>query len=233
VDGDVPYSGSASDGYSMEMEVLVSETAGSGVEFRARLRNSRWQVELYGPSVFYTLDEAAQAIALVHPDKMPRRLGRRTCHAALREAATSGKHGKALEHADPKTAEVYRTKLLEFGIFPAEATGVPGTKASEAAGRGAEFQARLRGLKWQVELHGPPVFYTLDEAAQAIALIHPERMPLRMGRKTCHAALRVAAKNGKRGKALKRANPEMAELYRSKLLEFEIFPPEAAGGSKG
>jgi hypothetical protein len=112
---------SASDGVSMEMEVGVSTTARKGAQFRARLRGKEYKVELAQP-VLYNLQQGAQAVALVYPDGPPRRFGNKTCHAAMRALVQGRVPGNpSLDDADPEMVELYRQKLVEFGVFPQEA----------------------------------------------------------------------------------------------------------------
>lgn len=90
------------------------------------------------------------------------------------------------------------------------------------------FVARQRGDRLRVQLQVEHL-YDLDEAAAALAVELPE-MSWRFGRKTIHTTLQQAARHNLAGRIAKqKADPEMAKLYRAKLIEFGIFPDPETG----
>lgn len=92
------------------------------------------------------------------------------------------------------------------------------------------FVARMRGDRLRVQLQVEHL-YDLDEAAAALAVMKPtpSRQP---GRRTLHVTLQEAARQNLSGRLAKqKAEPEMVQFYRQKLIEFGIFPGD--GGEHG
>lgn len=67
---------------------------------------------------YYSLDEAARALAQVYPE-IPAKFGKRSVNRGLTEAATRGIRGKR-ETPDPEAVALYRQKLTELEVFPAD-----------------------------------------------------------------------------------------------------------------
>lgn len=85
--------------------------------FRARHRSASGELMVrFEVPVHYTLDQAATVLAQTTPT-VPSRFGRRTAQVKLGEAAAAGYTGKAKD-VDPRAVELYRSKLIETGIFP-------------------------------------------------------------------------------------------------------------------
>lgn len=100
------------------------------IPFVARMRGDRLRVQLQVEHL-YDLHEAAAALAVVKPEASWR-LGRRTLHVTLQEAARQNLSGRAAKQkADPEMAEFYRQKLIEFGIFPAPDEDEEGTLSDD------------------------------------------------------------------------------------------------------
>lgn len=88
------------------------------VPFQARHQSASGepQVLIYVP-VYYTLDEAATALAQTRPT-LPARFGRRTAQVGLGEAAAAGYTGRNARGVDPAAVQAYRDQLIEQRIFP-------------------------------------------------------------------------------------------------------------------
>lgn len=104
----------------MSMEVAVADDSAKGSPlFKARRQGPTYQAEVMVP-VRYGLTESAKALAVQLPD-LPRRVGRKTLHKGLQDAARNNVIGHRLDKANPEMVALYRELLIKHEIFPAEA----------------------------------------------------------------------------------------------------------------
>lgn len=165
----------------------------------------------------YTLDQAAEAMARVHPTAVPTRCGRRTVVMALTADA------EALSRPQPDAASVarYRAELDRHGLFASVA------------------KVRKPGSPLTIRVNLPR-YWDLRQAAAALALRHPQ-MPHKAGRRTAHHGLIHVTRNradypgqieitDHRVKLTAAAAPEAGAVanWLDLLLAVEIFPVAAA-----
>lgn len=70
-----------------------------------------------------------------------------------------------------------------------------------------------------------PVHFSLDEAAEALAIVYPE-MPIKFGKQTARVGITEAAKLRLRGR-LPTPDPAATSTYRAKLIELAIYDDPA------
>lgn len=183
------------------------------VRFQARKRGDTWLATVR-VSFAWTIDHAARAMAVYMPVVPPRqRFGKLKFLAVLPGSAGGGYSDADLAAANPDTVEIYRQKLIEFDLYPENAAET--------------------GLVRQVM---GDFDYTFAQVVRVLTRLHPKAPPRRFGHRTVRLALREAAARGITGAKANRLrvdlNSEMADFYRQKLIEFEVFPPEAAAAKR-
>lgn len=143
---------------------------------------------------WYDLDQAARALARL-PDQSTRKFGQKTTVRRLREAAALGDHGEPRPYDDPALIEQWKTRLID----------------ADAAGQEKLFP-RLIDRK---------VYFTLDEAAAALARLRP-MLRGKFGLRTIQRLLHKAAEEGGVGDA-QDLPAELVEWYRRALVEQGVF----------
>lgn len=170
----------------------------------------------------YTLDQAAEALARVHPSAIPPRFGRRTVVKAL--AADSAEESRP--RPDAASVVRYRTELAKDGLFA-------GMAKVRADGEPPTIRVNL------------PRYWDLEQAAGALALRHPDR-PHKAGRRTAHEGLMHLIRHrsdypgqleieGHRVRLTAAAAPEPDAVARwhGLLIDVGIFPTVAARATAG
>lgn len=160
-------------------------------------RGDTWEVRI-DTAHYFSLEDAARALALVYPDDPPWR-GDVKLRMGLSQAA--------------------RERLLESE--PPEPDG-----QKVAAYRELLDERRPKYFKYDNGTRGRfdvATYLDIDKAAQALALQWPDS-PARFGRMTAERGLQEAVRRRRLESSSQRADPETVAMYREKLLDVGMFP---------